>query len=87
MLNRPKFAMKVDPLSTVELFDSVLKESAELFSLRENVADCLNPKDNKLFDCALVAGASVIVSSDRHLRRVDPYQGIRSLNPQEFLLL
>ena len=52
-----------------------------------DVTDCVDPKDNKFLDCTLVAGASVILSSDRHLRSMDPYREIRIVDPQEFLLL
>jgi uncharacterized protein len=87
VLNRPKFADRVDPLSTVKLLESILKEGSQWVSLRGDVADCVDPKDNKFLDCALVAEASVILSSDRHLRSMDPYKGIRIVDPQEFLRL
>ena len=88
VLNRPKFAQRVHPLLSVELLDSILNRAkAEWFVLRGTVMDCLDPKDNKFLDCALVSGAGLILSSDRHLRRMDPYQGIRIVSPQEFLLL
>ena len=87
VLHRPKFARRVNPLLTIELLDSILKESSAWFALRGTVTDCPDPKENKFLDCALVAGAGLILSSDRHLRRMDPYHGIRIMNPQEFLLL
>jgi putative PIN family toxin of toxin-antitoxin system len=85
---RPKFVGKVNVPSILEEFDAFLaKAETKWFVPRGTVADCPDPKDNKLLDCALVAGAGLILSSDRHLRRLDPYRGIRIVNPQEFLLL
>ncbi|MFL6466118.1 MAG: putative toxin-antitoxin system toxin component, PIN family [Bryobacteraceae bacterium] len=79
---RPKFVGKVNTAFVVEELDLFLnKAKAEWFSLRGNITDCLDPRDDKFLDCALVAGANVILSSDRHLRRMDPYHGIRILNP------
>ena len=85
---RPKFIGKVNTSFVIEELNLFLnKAKAEWFALRGTVTDCPDPKDNKFLDCALVAGASLILSSDRHLRSMDPYQGIRIVNPQEFLLL
>jgi putative PIN family toxin of toxin-antitoxin system len=85
---RPKFVGKVNTAFVVEELDLFLnKAKAEWFTLRGNITDCLDPKDDKFLDCALVAEARVILSSDRHLRRMDPYRGIRILTPQDFLLL
>jgi uncharacterized protein len=87
VLNRPKFANRVGPSSTIKILESILEEGSQWVSLRGDVADCVDPKDNKFLDCALVAGASVILSSDQHLQSMDPYQDMRIVDPQEFLLL
>ena len=85
---RPKFEGRIDALVIVEQLNLFLHRArAEWFVLRGDVYDCPDLKDNKILDCALVAGADVILSSDRHLRRMDPYRGIRILGPQEFLAL
>ena len=85
---RPKFIGKVNIPSIIEDLNLFLtRAKAEWFTLRGTVTDCPDPKDNKFLDCALAAGAGLILSSDRHLRRMDPYGGIRIVNPQEFLLL
>jgi putative PIN family toxin of toxin-antitoxin system len=87
VLCRQKFAGKINVSLVIKKLNAFLDEAeAEWVSLRGNVTECLDPKDNKFLDCALVAGASVILSSDWHLRSMDPYHRIRILNPQEFLL-
>lgn len=47
------------------------------------VAD--DPDDDMFVECAVVAGASIIVSGDTHLLRLIEYQGVRILNPGNFL--
>ena len=41
-------------------------------------------EDNKILECALAAGADVIVTGDSHLRELGKYRKIRILTPREF---
>jgi putative PIN family toxin of toxin-antitoxin system len=44
-----------------------------------------DPDDDKFVECALVAGASLIVSGDHHLLGLGEYQGVLVLSPAEFV--
>jgi predicted nucleic acid-binding protein len=44
-----------------------------------------DPDDDKFVECALVAGASAIVSGDHRLLQLGNYQGIPILSAAEFL--
>lgn len=44
-----------------------------------------DPDDDMFIECALVAGASMIVSGDHHLLGLEEYQGIRIVTPAAFL--
>jgi putative PIN family toxin of toxin-antitoxin system len=44
-----------------------------------------DPDDDKFIECALVAGAKVIVSGDHHLLDLEAYKAIRILSAAEFL--
>ena len=46
---------------------------------------CDDPDDDKFLACAVAAGATCIVSGDKHLRRVSGYQGIQVLTPRAFV--
>jgi predicted nucleic acid-binding protein len=48
---------------------------------------CRDPNDDMVLECAVVAGAQVIVSGDKDLLALDPYNGIRIVSPAEFLVL
>ena len=44
-----------------------------------------DPDDDKYVECAVVSGASAIVSGDRHLLNLQEYQGIRVFSAAEYL--
>jgi putative PIN family toxin of toxin-antitoxin system len=44
-----------------------------------------DPPDNRILECAVEGGAHLIVSGDRHLRRLKIYQGIPIVRPIDFL--
>lgn len=44
-----------------------------------------DPDDNAILACAVQAGADYLVSYDPHLLRLEKYQGIKILKPQELL--
>jgi putative PIN family toxin of toxin-antitoxin system len=48
---------------------------------------CRDPKDDMVFECAVLAGASIILSGDKDLLVVRTYEGIRVLTPRQFLEL
>jgi putative PIN family toxin of toxin-antitoxin system len=59
---------------------------ATLIKLSGNLRGiCRDSKDDMVFECALLAGASIIVSGDKDLLAVGTYEGIRILTPREFL--
>jgi putative PIN family toxin of toxin-antitoxin system len=48
---------------------------------------CRDPNDDMVLECAAVAVADYIVSGDKDLLALDPYNGIRIVRPSEFLAL
>jgi hypothetical protein len=44
-----------------------------------------DPEDNRVLECAVTAGASFIISEDKHLLALKEYQGIVVLSPSTFL--
>ena len=44
-----------------------------------------DPDDDMFIECAIVAGASMVVSGDHHLLELGEYQGIRIVTPAAFL--
>ena len=44
-----------------------------------------DPDDDKFIECAINAGAEVIITGDRHLKGLKQYKGIDILSPAEFI--
>ncbi|MES1256432.1 MAG: putative toxin-antitoxin system toxin component, PIN family [Acidobacteriota bacterium] len=44
-----------------------------------------DPTDNRILECAVAAGADVIVSGDAHLLRLGEFRGIKIQRPADFL--
>lgn len=44
-----------------------------------------DPADNHILACAIAGKAGLIVSGDKHLRRLKAYQGIPIIRPTDFL--
>jgi uncharacterized protein len=44
-----------------------------------------DPADNRILECAIAAGAQVIVTGDAHLLKLREYEGIAILTPRQFL--
>jgi putative PIN family toxin of toxin-antitoxin system len=71
----------------VEGLRTLLEQDALLVSGHSQVAGAVpeDPADERVLACALDAGADLIVSGDRHLLDLDPYQGIPILTVRTFL--
>lgn len=44
-----------------------------------------DPDDDKFIECAIIAKADFVVSSDRHLLDLKAYQGVKIVSSEEFL--
>jgi putative PIN family toxin of toxin-antitoxin system len=45
---------------------------------------CEDPDDDKFLACAVASGAEVVISGDKHLRRVSGWHGVEVLTPRSF---
>ncbi|MFN2292205.1 MAG: putative toxin-antitoxin system toxin component, PIN family [Anaerolineae bacterium] len=60
-----------------------VSERVEITGNVRAVAD--DPDDDKFVECALIAGASSVVSGDHHLLELGEYAGIPILSAAEFI--
>jgi len=49
------------------------------------VSACRDPDDNKFLEAAVAVGAEYVVTSDKDLRDLGEYQGVKIRLPVEFL--
>ena len=70
-----------------EVFAFYLSEATEVYVPGDLHGVCRDPNDDMVFECAVLAGARVIIAGDKDLLAVGTYEGIRVLRPREFLQL
>jgi len=85
VLGRQKFAAAVTPERRQEIL-ALLTTAATWIEPDLTVTDCVDPDDNKYLELAIVSGATVVVSSDRHLLQMHPWRGVAILRPAEYLM-
>jgi len=64
---------------------SYLWSLAHSVTPRQTVADCIDPDDNRVLECALESHAQIIVTGDHHLLKLHSYREISILTPKQFL--
>lgn len=62
-----------------------IERNAVIFSPKEIIASCHDPKDNKFLELAIAADASCIITGDKDLLILDPFRDIPVLIAANFL--
>jgi uncharacterized protein len=68
-------------LANIRKFARVVSPAVEVDVIKEDDAD------NRILECALAGAAHLVVSGDRHVRKLKTYGGIAIVGPREFLIL
>jgi hypothetical protein len=86
VLSRPKLRTKFKML-TDKRVDDLLKEldNVEIVNPTEVLAVSRDPKDDIFLACAIAAQAQYIVSEDKDLLVLNPYEGIQIVDALTFL--
>ena len=58
---------------------------AILVEVTASIRECRDPKDNKVLELAVSAGAPIIVSGDQDLLTMNPFRGVEILSPRQFV--
>lgn len=86
VLSRPKFSKyfrKTNPISFYKTYEEVVKFIDILHPIRA----CRDPKDDKFLELAFNGMADLIVTGDKDLLTLNPFEGIRIVSPAEYLEL
>lgn len=81
---RDKFDRYVPKRARLE-FLGAFSNQAQLVEIRSQTGACRDPKDNIILDVAVNGHATHLVTGDKDLLVLNPFQGITILNPAEFL--
>ncbi len=60
-------------------------ELAGMIEVTTTIADCRDPKDNKFLELAISGNANYILTNDKDLLVLNPYQAIKIITPADFL--
>ncbi len=80
----PKFERYVNP-GQVNDFLNFLRGTAQFIKPEITIAACRDADDNRFLELAVDGKADVIVTGDKDLLALHPFQGIPILNPASFL--
>ena len=73
---------EADIVARLKLVAKVAEIVSPTISLRV-IAD--DPTDDRILECAVAGGAGLIVSGDRHLRKLKSFRNIGIVQPSDFL--
>lgn len=83
-LVRPKFDKYISIEKRLEAIDAFEKKG-QLIDVSVIIDACRDPKDNKFLELAVECGAACIISGDKDLLVLNPFQNIPILTATEFL--
>jgi len=83
-LKKPKLSNRISEADIESLLD-LIHADAIIVNPTHTINDCRDPKDNKVLECAVEAGADVIVSGDLDLLVLDPFRGIDIILPSNLI--
>lgn len=86
VLGRPRFRIKYGIRDQdIEALLALLVLRGEKVVPPQRIEACRDPKDDKFLEVAVAGQAEVLVTGDRDLLVLSPFQGIPFLTPAEFI--
>lgn len=86
VLGRPRFHTKYRiEQQEVEALVGLIVLKGELVVSTQTIRACRDPKDDMVLEAAVAARADIIVSGDKDLLVLNPFEGIPIVGPAEFL--
>jgi putative PIN family toxin of toxin-antitoxin system len=88
VLGRPRMVHKYGiTADEIDALSALVIRRGEPVKPSRSITVCRDPKDNKFLEVAVAGRADVIVSGDKDLRILDPFEGIPIVEPAQFLRL
>jgi putative PIN family toxin of toxin-antitoxin system len=84
VLSRPKFAPYIQAES-IRPFVLQVFEISERVPISSPIRACRDPRDDKFLEVAVHGRADVLVTGDKDLLALHPFQGVSILSPADFL--
>ena len=84
VLTRPKFDKYISNQERQQAI-SAFERKSQLITISSEISICRDPKDNKFLDLAIDSGAACIITGDKDLLVLNPFEGIPILTAADFL--
>lgn len=84
VLIRPKFDCYITADDRASLINLLIDEIT-LVSITVTLSACRDPKDNHVLELAVSGAATTIITGDRDLLALNPFQGIHVITPDDYL--
>ena len=84
VLKRKKFNKYLSETKRIQFLTSFVEKTTMVTSTKQ-VLECRDPKDNKFLELALTGNATCIITGDKDLLILHPFQNIDILTPSSFL--
>jgi uncharacterized protein len=82
-LGKPKLVKLLGDLVFIKHLIALM-HAAQLVSVVGDLRACRDPDDDKFLELAILGGADVIISGDLDLLVLDPFRGVRIIDPATF---
>lgn len=88
VLARDQFRLRygVTPSRRDDLIALIVERGERVFPTR-TISACRDPDDNRLLEAAVAGQVDVLVTTDRDLLALDPFEGIRIVTPATFFAM
>jgi putative PIN family toxin of toxin-antitoxin system len=83
-LNKDKFDKYLDVNRRILLINDYI-ESADEIDITQSFSICRDPKDNKFLDLAYSGNADYLITGDKDLLVLNPFNRTKIVTPEEFL--
>ncbi|WP_295674158.1 putative toxin-antitoxin system toxin component, PIN family [uncultured Mucilaginibacter sp.] len=84
VLTRPKFDKYISNQKRQQEI-SAFERKSQLIKISSKISICRDPKDNKFLELAIDSGAACIITGDKDLLVLNPFEGIPILTAADFL--
>jgi len=86
-LSKPYFAARLSP-NDVAAFIDLVESAATIVSVPGELQGVAShPEDDRILECAYVAGAEYLVTGDKQLQRLEAFRDIQIVSPRAFLTI
>jgi len=79
------YKFKLPPEKVREFLEIIIFNSQIVYPKKKLNVVKKDPSDNKVIECVLEAGASFVISGDKHLLEIKEYKEIKIVSSKEFL--